>query len=73
MRDVDTQQNRPCLMGGSAGRTAVLLSVRIRPYGVFDYTTGPQPDLTGAGGRLSGRKIGETGEGKAGLDIHLPE
>jgi hypothetical protein len=46
---------------------------RIRAYGVFDGTTGPQPDFRGTGGKLSVRKIGKTGERKAGLGIHLPE
>lgn len=66
MRDINTKQNPPLPVVGSACRGTVFIPFRGQPYGIFDNTTGSEPDLAAAGGRLNGLEFGGAGKRKTG-------
>lgn len=66
MRDINAQQNPSFPMVGSASRGTVPIPFRGQPYGIFDNTTGAEPDLTAAGGRLKGLEFRGAGKRKTG-------
>ena len=65
MRDINTQQNHPLPVVGSACWRTIPNPFRGQPYGIFYNTTGPESDFTAAGGWQKGLEIGGTGKSKA--------